>query len=52
MTGIFDQLIKPKKEVLFVSQQIQPVDLSVLDLQIAKEILGEAFGAEPEDEVI
>jgi hypothetical protein len=49
MAGIFDQLIKSKKQALFVNQHVQPVDPRVLELRVAKEILGEVFGAEPED---
>lgn len=49
MAGIFEQLIKSRKQVLFVNQHIQPADTRVLELQAAKEILGEVFGAEPED---
>jgi hypothetical protein len=49
MAGIFDQLMKSKKQVLFVSQHIQPTDTRVLELQVAKEILSEVFGAGPED---
>jgi hypothetical protein len=49
MAGIFDQLMKSKKQVLFVSQHIPSADTRVLELQVAKEILGEVFGAEPED---
>jgi hypothetical protein len=49
MVGIFEQLIKSKKQVLFVSQHIRPVDTRVLELHAAKEILGEVFGAKPED---
>jgi hypothetical protein len=40
MAGIFDQLMKPRKQVLFLGQHIQPTDTK---------ILGEVFGAEPED---
>jgi len=46
---IFEQLIKPKKQVLFVSQHIQPADTKALELHAAKEILSEVFGTEPED---
>jgi hypothetical protein len=49
MAGIFEQLIKSKKRVFFVTQHIQPADTKTLELQAAKEILGEVFGAEPED---
>jgi hypothetical protein len=49
MAGIFEQLIKSKKQVLFVNQYIRPVDKIAQELQAAKEILGEVFGAEPED---
>ncbi len=49
MAGIIQQLIRQKKQVLFVSQHIQPVDSRVLELQTAKEILQEVFGAGPED---
>jgi predicted acyltransferase (DUF342 family) len=50
MAVIFEQLIKSKKQVLFVTQHIhQPVDTKVLELQAAKDILGEVFGAESED---
>ena len=49
MAGIFDQLMKSKKQVLFVGQHIRPTDTKILELQAAKEILGEVFGAEPED---
>ena len=49
MAGIFEQLIRSKKQVLFVSQHIRPVCTRVLELHAAKEILGEVFGARPED---
>ena len=50
VAGIFELLIKShKKQVLFVSQHILPVDTRVLELHAAKEILGEVFGAKPED---
>ena len=48
MVGIFDQLIKSRKQVLFVSQH-QPADTRVQELQVAKEILGEVFGSGPQD---
>jgi len=32
-----------------VSQRMQPADTRVLELQVAKEILQEVFGAGPED---
>ncbi len=41
--------MRQKKQVLFVSQRIQPVDSRALELQIAKEILQEVFRAGPED---
>jgi hypothetical protein len=49
MAGIFDQLIKSKKQVLFVSHHIQPADTKSLELQAAKDILSEVFGTKPED---
>jgi hypothetical protein len=49
MAGIFEQLKKSKKQAFFVGQHIQPVNNKPLELQTAKEILGEIFGAEPED---
>lgn len=49
MAGILGQLKKSKKQVLFMSQHIQPADTRSLELQAAKEILGEVFGAGPED---
>jgi len=49
MAGIFEQLIRSKKQALFVNPHIQPADTRALELQAAKEILGEVFGAEPED---
>jgi hypothetical protein len=49
MAGIFEQLIRSKKQALLVNQYIQPADTRALELQAAKEILGEVFGAEPED---
>jgi hypothetical protein len=49
MAGIIGQLMRSKKQVLFVSQQIRPVDIKAQELQVAKEILGEVFGAGPQD---
>lgn len=49
MAGIFVQLIRSKKQVLLVSQRIQPIDTRVLELQAAKGIIQEVFGARPED---
>jgi hypothetical protein len=49
MAGIFNQLMKSKKQVLFVRQHVQPVDTKPLELQDAKEILAEIFRTEPED---
>jgi hypothetical protein len=49
MAGIIEQLMRSKKQVLFVSQYIRPVDIKAQELQVAKEILGEVFGAESED---
>jgi hypothetical protein len=37
MTRIFEQLIRSKKQILFVSQRIQPIDSRVLELQAAME---------------
>lgn len=41
--------MKSRKQVLFIHQHIQPTDTKSLELQAAKEILGEVFGAEPAD---
>jgi hypothetical protein len=49
MAGLIEQLMRSKKQVLFVSQQIRSVDIRVQELQMAKEILGEVFGAELDD---
>jgi hypothetical protein len=49
MAGIFEQLINSKKQVLFVSQHVQPIDIMAQELQAAKEILGEVFGSGPQD---
>jgi hypothetical protein len=49
MAGIFEQLIRSKKQVLFVNHHIQPADTRALELQAAKEILAEVFGAGPEE---
>ncbi len=49
MAGILEQLKKSKKQALFVSQHIQPAHTKPLELQAAKEILAEVFGAGPED---
>jgi hypothetical protein len=54
MAGTFEQLINSKKQVLFVSQHVQPIDIMAQELQAAKEILGEVFGSGPQnvDEMI
>jgi hypothetical protein len=49
MAGTFEQLINSKKQVLFVSQHVQPIDIMAQELQAAKEILGEVFGSGPQD---
>ncbi len=49
MAGIFEQLIRSKRQVLYVTQRSQPIDPMTLELQTAKEILQEVFGAGPED---
>jgi len=49
MAEILKQLMKSKKQAIFVSQHIQPVDTKTLELQAAKEILSEVFGTKPED---
>lgn len=49
MAVIARPLIKSKKQDLFVSQHIRPADTRILELQAAKEILGEVFGAKPGD---
>jgi hypothetical protein len=41
--------MRSKKQVLFVSQYIRPVDIKSQELQAAKEILGEVFCAGPQD---
>ena len=49
MAGTFEQLINSKKQVIFVSQHVQPIDIMAQELQAAKEILGEVFGSGPQD---
>ena len=49
MAGIFEQLLKSKTQALFVNQRTRPVDTRALELQAAKEILGEVFGSTPQD---
>jgi hypothetical protein len=49
MAGIFELLINSKKQVLFVTQHVRPVGTRVLELQAAKEILGEVSGSGPQD---
>jgi hypothetical protein len=49
MAGIFEQLIRSKRQVLNVSQRSQPADPRAQELQTAKEILQEVFSARPED---
>jgi hypothetical protein len=49
MAGIFEQLIKSKTQAIFVDQRTRPVDTRVQELQAAKEILQEIFGAGPQD---
>jgi len=49
MAGILNQLRKSKKQVMFVNHRIPPADTRSLELQAAKEILAEVFGAGPED---
>ena len=49
MAGIIEQLIRSKRQVLFVSQRSRPIDPKAQELQTAKEILQEVFGAGPED---
>ncbi len=49
MAGILEKLKKSNKQALFVGQHIQPAHTKPLELQAAKEILAEVFGAGPED---
>lgn len=49
MAGIFEQLTRSKKQVLFMCQHIRPSDIKALELQAARKIVGEVFRAETED---
>ncbi len=47
MAGIFEQLIRPKRQGLFVPQR--RMDPSIMELCTAKEILQEVFGTSKAD---